>query len=280
MMPHTTLFPNQAVRTLLKTLMDMVTNAPTVAKASEQDDSQSESTAKVGTAESPERSTSKCKLAALKAARASSSSSPATSSSGPPVSSELPAEIPGRSHLRASPENTDWQSAMIASSASRSSGDFGRVEDQLRASLHRRPHTSNNPPNHAISPDVDCSIGGRMELQRPASQPLVPSMTLPPLRTRQSLPAASEPRAPTGPSPSANGIQFVRVPEFQQIPRKSSGSWRPAQNPPPFPPPAGPPPEAIPGCVAAMSQTMPTNMDVQHSGRGSDWAASGPRLES
>lgn len=260
MMPHTTVFPNQSVRTLLKSLMDMVTNAPAHVKASEQDTSQSEIAAKLGTADSPD-SMSRSKLA-LKARTSSyGGSSPSTSSSGPPANTEAleATQLGGGAASRRSPETTARQSPVTAPSPS--GGSSGIVEDQLqpRSPLHQRPHTSSNPTGHAAGPELGCSLQRSGEVQRPASQPQASSVTLPPLRPRQALPVTSEPRAPTGATPPAHGIQFVQVPQFAQLQRGSVGLRRPAQSPPPFPPPAGPPPEAIPAGVAAMSQTMPAS---------------------
>lgn len=273
-MPHTTVFPNQSVRTLLKSLMDMVTNDPAKMTASGQDSSQSEMAPKPGTAGSPD-SMLKSKLAIKARASPYGSNSPSTSSSGPPVSA-------GGGVEASQGGNTSQEIPDIAARQSptrvASSGGSGVAEDEIRPPLGQRPHTSNNPSGHDVGQDLGCSadIG---QLQRPASQPQVPSVTLPPLRARQALPVSSEPRAPTGSTPPAHGMQFVQVPQFAQLQRSSVGSRRPAPQPPPFPPPAGPPPEVIPAGVTMMSQTMPSNMGVNQSGRGRDFAAIGSPIE-
>merc|ERR1719171_3050851 len=86
-MPHTTVFPNQSVRTLLKGLMDMVTNTPAQAKTCGQDNSQSGVVDKLGTGESPD-SIAKSKLALKAKASVQGESSPSTSSSGPAAATE------------------------------------------------------------------------------------------------------------------------------------------------------------------------------------------------
>lgn len=229
----------------------MVTNAPAQAEASEQDTSQSEIVEKQGTADGPEPNSSNSKHA-LKAS--SSATTPSTSSSSPPAAAEPLEATRDGAPPGTSPEHAVRQCATTQPS----SGGSGRVEDHLCPSLQQRPHTSSNPSDHAAGLEIGAALAAR-----PATQPQVPSVTLPPLRSRQSLPVTAEPCAPTGTTPPGHGRQFAQL-------QRSGGSWRPAQQPPPFPPPLGPPPEAIPGGVATTSQTMPATMGIQRPGQGHD----------
>lgn len=205
-LPHTDLVPNQSVRTLLKTLIDMTDCTP----SQEEEKLPSSSSSTGGQPSSPSRKNNGSEAASTFEGSASGPANTPTQSQSPVAACRLSGSPPQRA-----PGSSQVRSLYLSPSRSPS------VRDDQRLSL-------NLSPTHSLSDGGDHPRFNENTSQRSHT----PSTALPPLRADQR-PIMPEPRPPPGapppttrtPSPLA-ALHAVAPPPQASIPNSAASARR------------------------------------------------------